>query len=292
MAFLDFMKKSKPVNSGAASGNAAKNQQDSFSSSGFGLPPGMDMPPSGPKNFGSKGFPDFPPLDAKGGKSNIPDFPDFPSFNFDEHGLPPLPELPGFEPPRPKPAQQPMQKPLMQNPIPAMPASKKLEPHEDVPDFSFNMNDKLSQQKTMQMPLPRSASSSAPSFSMPDAPDDSDDKELPELPSMHDDDEQIMLPQRKSKSEDSSSQIAGAALRIMDTTQPIFIKLDDYAYVLESIDSMKGNAKECSDILTRCTELNKEQTTHLASWKSSVESAQKSFMHADSILFKKAAGGN
>jgi len=75
--------------------------------------------------------------------------------------------------------------------------------------------------------------------------------------------------------------------RIMDTTNPLFVVVQDYAHALDTIAAAKYNVKECEDALSKISDLNKQELSQLSLWKSDFDTSLKGFSQVDNILFKR-----
>jgi len=272
MAFFKFLKKSKDKH--APEPGALKAPLD--------FPPNMDMPPSA--DLPSDNPPDVGPthpLDHPGAP-NIPDLPAFPPLQGDNihgdmpPGLPPMPDLPplpGTQPDTGTVPAFPQDKP----PVLDAPPAHGIRP---TPESSFH--EEPAPEAVMQ-----AVPEAPPSEEVPEMPDIPPMPEMSHMPEAPVQEEEAQAPAVKQEVKQQAAEEAPAPERIVDISKPLFIKVHDYAHVIDTITAVKSNIKECNDALSKISEISKQESVSLSAWKVSIETAQKSLMHADAILFKK-----
>lgn len=68
--------------------------------------------------------------------------------------------------------------------------------------------------------------------------------------------------------------------------QPLFIKLEQYKDVVESLKKLKSKMAEAESVLERLNDLKQQEDRELENWKSDLETVRKSLLGIDKKLFE------
>ncbi|MCB9362410.1 hypothetical protein H6504_03155 [Candidatus Woesearchaeota archaeon] len=70
---------------------------------------------------------------------------------------------------------------------------------------------------------------------------------------------------------------------------PIFVKIDEYKEVLDTISLVKAKITEAKTILEKINELKNAEDTELEVWTNELEEVQRKVQHIDRTLFEPEA---
>lgn len=71
------------------------------------------------------------------------------------------------------------------------------------------------------------------------------------------------------------------------TGGPIFVELNDYKYILDTIDETKSKVKESGEHMFKIEEYNEQKHYECEQWKGCLEDIQRKFVYIQKTLFEK-----
>lgn len=72
----------------------------------------------------------------------------------------------------------------------------------------------------------------------------------------------------------------------MKKETPIFVKVDRYEDVLDTMNTIKAKVNDIKVTLGKINELKNNEDAELESWQTTVEDIEKKILYADGVLFR------
>lgn len=72
----------------------------------------------------------------------------------------------------------------------------------------------------------------------------------------------------------------------MKKETPIFVKVDKYEDVLDTMNTIKSKVNEIKSTLAKVNELKNSEDAELEAWQTSVDDIEKKVLYADGVLFR------
>ncbi|MFH1455723.1 MAG: hypothetical protein ABIF40_02120 [archaeon] len=72
----------------------------------------------------------------------------------------------------------------------------------------------------------------------------------------------------------------------MDYDQPLFVRIDEYKDVIDTLNALKTKLKEAGTILGDLDRIKEEEDKELAEWHDDLEMIKEKLMHIDQVLFE------
>ena len=72
----------------------------------------------------------------------------------------------------------------------------------------------------------------------------------------------------------------------MERSNPIYVKIDEYNKVLDTIGVIKNKIQEAEMTLNRIEKLRYEENTEIDMWNSELREVESKLRHVDELMFK------
>ena len=72
----------------------------------------------------------------------------------------------------------------------------------------------------------------------------------------------------------------------MERSEPIYVKIDEYQKVLDTIEVIKNKIQEAKMTLNRIEKLRYEENTEIDMWNSELQEVEGKLKHIDHLMFK------
>ena len=72
----------------------------------------------------------------------------------------------------------------------------------------------------------------------------------------------------------------------MERSEPIYVKIDEYQKVLDTIGIIKNKIQEAKMTLNRIEKLRYEENTEIDMWSSELREVEGKLKHIDHLMFK------
>ena len=72
----------------------------------------------------------------------------------------------------------------------------------------------------------------------------------------------------------------------MERSNPIYVKIDEYNKVLDTIGVIKNKIQEAKMTLNRIEKLRYEENTEIDMWNSELREVESKLRHVDELMFK------
>lgn len=72
----------------------------------------------------------------------------------------------------------------------------------------------------------------------------------------------------------------------MNKETPIFVKVDKYEDVLQTVNTIKSKVNEIKVTLGKINDLRNNEDAELESWQATIDDIEKKILYADGVLFK------
>ena len=71
----------------------------------------------------------------------------------------------------------------------------------------------------------------------------------------------------------------------MENEIPIFVKIDEYKDILDTVNLVKGKIREAKELLTELHEIRIREDKEIDQWKANIEEVERKMMFVDKTLF-------
>ena len=72
----------------------------------------------------------------------------------------------------------------------------------------------------------------------------------------------------------------------MDENKPIFVRIEEYDEVLETLSSTKAKLEDAKNVLSNIIELKEQEDSEIEAWKVGLDDVEKKLEYVDNLLFE------
>lgn len=72
----------------------------------------------------------------------------------------------------------------------------------------------------------------------------------------------------------------------MEDNKPMFVRVDDYQTVLDTLTKLKDKLDDAKDLLAKISDLKDQEDAEIEAWGVGIDDIEKKLAHVDKMLFE------